>query len=506
MSRKATKKQEIHPVIAAHRALAESRQARKAGDTKRAIRLCKQLLQRHPDYVAALHEIGIAYMSVREYESALTSFVRATMLNPEDWTTLASLAQCYIQLDALEMAARTMEQAKAINNEDSEIHFTLAAIYEKQREYEKAVHSFRHALEKNPDHAAASNMLGSCLVHLGDLNEAAKAYLQSHKADPNVLAPIAASAVLPADVSLIDVEKAMKEVKTDNLLDKKDNEAREAFAEASMRHKQGDHKAAWEQLMIANRLINKKLGPQIERRKMYRNQLSALKEQAFTSITPAKADPDLPVSLFILGVSRSGKTTSERLIGDLDGVKRGYENPIVELAVKRTSQKAGLLTIGSILELPRELGKEFTKHYVAELKRRAEGTRVFTNTHPGRIGDVGLLAQLVPNSKFLFVIRNREDTALRILMKQYQDGTNAYAYSVKDTLEEVDWYHAMIRGWNKLLPEHSMIAQFEDLVENPKHLGTVMKDLCGLETGIDIELEMPDDRGCANPYLEHFKV
>ena len=103
----------VHPVLAAHRDLIEIQRARKSGDIKRAVKLGIRLCSRHPDYVGALHELGIAQMAARDYNAALNCFVRATMLNPYDWTTLASLAQCYVQLDALEMAARTMKQALA---------------------------------------------------------------------------------------------------------------------------------------------------------------------------------------------------------------------------------------------------------------------------------------------------------------------------------------------------------------------------------------------------------
>jgi len=506
LSRKSVKEQKVPRVLAAHRELSEAQSARKSGNPKRAITLYKRLLAKYPDYVGALHELGIAQMAVRDYRGALDSFIRATMLHPDDWTTLASLAQCYVQLNALEMAARTLEQARAINNNDAEIHFTLGAIYERQREYEAAETALRQALAKNPDHAMAANLRGTCLVHLGELEEAAKAFHQSHASDPARIGPIAASAQLPSGISLIDVDAAMPGVTPDQRLKANEHQATAAFAAASLFHKQAKHKEAWGQLMRANRLVRKQLDGKVQRRKIFRKQISALRDKTTAAIDSDMVNPDLPDSLFILGVSRSGKTTLERAVGGMPGVKRGYENPIVELAVNRTSQKAGLLTIGSLLELPVELGKHFTSEYVKEIKRRAGNVRVFTNTHPGRIADAGLLAQRVPNAKFVFVVRNREDTALRILMKQYQDGTNAYAYDVKEVFDEIDWYHQMISDWHERLPEISAIIEYDKFAGDPSTISQAVEKLCKLEPTTESAISIPDDRGCAQPYHGFFDV
>lgn len=497
-------KSKVHPVLAAHRELSNAQSARRSGDSKRAIKICEQLVAEFPDYVGALHELGIGLMAVRDYPAALNCFVRATMLHPNDWTTLASLAQCYIQVGALEMAVRTLEQARAFNDHDADIHFTLGVIYERQREYEAAVGAFHRALEQNPNHGQAANSLGSSLVHLGELDEAAKALHQAHIADGNVIAPIAASAQLPAGCAQFDVAAALDKAEFDARANKEEREVQIAFTKAHLYHQKDMFGEAWEQLQLANNPIRKQLRVQHQNRELFRKQVSQFVVNVFTKPIIGKTNSDLPMSLFILGVSRSGKTTVERLTGKIPGVKRGYENPIVELAVKRASQEAGLLTINSLLDLPVELGETFSTQYVTELNNRTDDSSVFTNTHPGRIGDVGLIAKLVPNAKFVFLVRNREDTAIRILMKNYSTGTNAYAYDIQDIFEEIDWYHSMMFGWHKLLPDNSIIVEYEQLVENPSKIFKLLKETIGTESATDAVPNIADDRGCAEPYLQFF--
>lgn len=72
----------------------------------------------------------------------------------------------------------------------------------------------------------------------------------------------------------------------------------------------------------------------------------------------------------------------ERLVSLLNGVKRGYENPITDNAVRRTFQTAGALTSSLYENLPASLESSCREIYLEELKRRAGSAKVFTNTHP----------------------------------------------------------------------------------------------------------------------------
>jgi hypothetical protein len=141
-----------------------------------------------------------------------------------------------------------------------------------------------------------------------------------------------------------------------------------------------------------------------------------------------------PFSLFIIGASRSGKTTLERLVGTLPRTKRGYEGRLVERAVKRASQLSGLLTLTNPNDLPQSLDDEFRRFYLEELRDVASGAKIFTNTHPGMIHGAGRIAAALPNSRFVFVKRDPNDIALRILGKKYKSG-NHYAYDIKTVFD-----------------------------------------------------------------------
>jgi len=280
--------------------------------------------------------------------------------------------------------------------------------------------------------------------------------------------------------------------------------ARMAFTRAHLFHRKGEFQAAWDQLVAANSLIAKPQAEALRHHVEGRKILSGLIDNFKVPELPTAENSAQPVSLFILGVSRSGKTTVERIVGELPGVKLGYENPIVELAVQRSAQTAGLLTIRALRDLPTSLGDAFAAHYQSKLRARASDARVFTNTHPGRIIDVGHLAARVPNVRFLFVVRDRNDTALRIFMKHFRDGGNLYAYDLQSTFAEIDWYHRTIAAWQNHLPTICRTIEYEHMVEHPREAAATAAELCGLdEVGVGT-LQISDDRDCAEPYLPFF--
>ena len=154
-------------------------------------------------------------------------------------------------------------------------------------------------------------------------------------------------------------------------------------------------------------------------------------------------------------------------------------------------------------DLPPELDAKFVDHYRNELRARTDGAKVFTNTHPGRIADVGRLANLIPNARFVFVLRKPEDLALRIYMKHFREGGNFYAYDLQNINDEIDWYHSMLAIWQKHLPDVCRTVEYERLVGEPLEITRIAADLCGLDATSDSLPPVGDDRNCAGAYAQY---
>ena len=346
---------------------------------------------------------------------------------------------------------------------------------------------------------AASGYAWAC-SSLGENEEAVAVFEKLLSGGYKRFEPLSALAALPAPLLHVDLLDEM-----DAYLkgpDQSDSDPTMiAFIRAAALDKEERYQEAWDAMVPANKAVLKTVKEQAERIRERQNRtLDLLRANPVKPASDA-SDDDTPTTLFILGPSRSGKTSMEALVARLDGVKRGYENRCVDTAIRQTFQGAGLLTNRYFEVLPPQLYPQCRTIYLEELHRRADGAKVFTNTHPSRMNDAALMSIVFPKTKFLFVKRNAEDVALRIFMRHYQSD-NSYAYDMDMIREHIDWYHEMMDLMVKKNPDHARIVHYEDMVTDPAGALKVAADLCGIAMPQGAVPAVGDDRGCAMPYKD----
>ena len=488
------------PVSDAHGRLEQAEQLRLERQLDRAQAICDQLVREHPDYMAALHTLGLVHLDKGDYQRSLDCLVRAAMHDPENWGTLTALSAAYVQLGAHEMAAQTLERARAIRPEDVSVLLTLGEIYTEEREYELARDSFRQALTLEPALAPAAVRLAIACSYLGQFAEAAQVLEGMIARGQRSLDVLVVLAGLPATVVSVDLASELEKVADDREgYDEGEFESFAAFVRAAALDRAGRPVEAWEHLVPANRAMFGAMRQQLgELAEQERASLARLRERPAGAAVGAGPEGS-PISLFILGPSRSGKTTMEHLVSALEGVKRGYENPSVDNAVRRAFQ-AGALLVGGFASLPPRLHPVCRDFYRKEIARRAGTARVFTNTGPGRIHDAALTAAVFPDTRFILLKRNFDDNVLRIFMRRYSRG-NVYAYDLQAARDHVAWYHQMTDLLAQKLPARLVrVIRYEDMIADPAAALRAAADLCGLPMPRGPLPPLGDDRGCAGPY------
>jgi len=315
-----------------------------------------------------------------------------------------------------------------------------------------------------------------------------------------LLEPIRALANLPASVVTIDLLAAVDRVVQDPDEDKVDFENSIPFFRAAALDRAGRHAEAWRELVAANRTVFFGLQKGLpELSAMGQASLASLRAHPGRSGRPDKGKR--PVSLLILGPSGCGKTTVEKLVGALPGVKCGYENPIIENAVRWTFQTANLLTISVLAHLPAQLEALFRQIYFEELARRAGSAAIFTNTLSNCVyDDVARLVSVLQNVRFVFVTRALDDNLLRIFMRKYQGGTVFYGYDLKAARDHIQWFNQMMHLMADKFPDLVRILNYEDIVADPATALRTVAHLCDVEMP-DITIpKISGDVGCASPY------
>lgn len=348
--------------------------------------------------------------------------------------------------------------------------------------------------------------LCECYLNLGDFEQAAELLLRLRKLRPDVISVPYMMMQLPEVMlgSGIDLNSAISKTRKAKGETQSEFDNKKAYVVAAVLDRQEKYEEAWKVLLAAKAKSQNDAevlwAAEAQQNRKALEVASALNGSQLPRYRDRKTTDGL-APLFILGPSRSGKTTLEKLIGSHDDVSRGYESEVVKFAVQRASQMAGLTNISDLLQLPKNLYASFANEFRQRLAEAADNHKLVTVTTPGLISSVGLLAQNLPEVRFVFVKRNRDDTALRIFMKSYRSGNN-YSQNLNNTYSYIDWYDRMIGVWSEKLRQRAIIVEYETMVAEPSSLHNSITALCGLPSG---SLELPDigsDIGASDAYKD----
>ena len=482
--------------------LEEAEGLRQKGKLDAAEAICYPLVRRHPGYVAGLHTLGLVYLDKGDFDRALDCLIRASMFDPTNWMTLTALSLTYLRLGASEMAAQTLDKALAIRPKDASIFSSLGEIHREGREYELAQQAYRQALALDPYMETPATGLALCLASLGHAAEAAKVLHEAYRRGIRSLRLLHIMTTMPAGTVPIDILGALDQLTAHGNTTDAAFKNTFLFARAAALDAAGRHDEAWEGLVAANRPLAAEYQAELKAN-IARNERSLTRLRALPTVARLPTSNDHPVSLFILGPSRSGKTTLEQLVASLDHTKAGAEVPIVEKALRRAFQAAAIPASRHLEDLPAPLLPSFREMYLEELAQRAGPAHVFTNTLPGHIHNAALLASTVPNARFLLVKRDLNDAAWRIFLTKYLIG-NPYAYDLKAIKDHLNWYNAMIDLTAGKLADIAEVVSYEDMVDDPATTLRNAAKLCGLSTNDRPMSPLQNDRGCSAPYRNFF--
>lgn len=491
-------------LVQASQRLAQAERARQLRDLSKTTQICEELLSHDPDYVAALQTLGLSLADANQHSAAFAPLSRAVMLCPMDWRLRVALSAVSLKLNHLETARMNLLAAREFAPENPDVLLMLAEVYRKERDYGEAAAIYRRCLSVDPGRSEAMRLLADCLGHMGEVDESAsllQTLIAQGKANMSTFALLCN---LPFACVRFDVLAALEEVMpgTRSGADIERAKQQAAFVRAWALNGRKDYDRAWIQLIAANGLKWKSVAAELGKEQLYRQQvLQAAKAQAAVTLPPPRTD--IPVSLFIVGPSRSGKTTLELLVGGLPQVKCGHEANIVDQAVRQATQIGGVPTRSNINFVPPQLDELFRQAYFEKLRHKAGQSVVFASTHPGRATDLLRIAAVVPNTRVVFMRRQKDDTAFRMFEKSYLDG-NSHSYDLQAIGEYLDWYSDLVDAQTRILAPIAIVIDYEDMVERPREALTRVAALCGIKAPGAINTSVSDDRGCSSPYRNHF--
>ena len=466
-----------------------------------AIDCFKRALQIQPKLIEAHNNAGNAFLAMENHKDAASLFARALKIDPEFVDARISLGRSLRKLKRFKEAADQFAIAIETAPKNAAVYREMGKLEHLRTENEAAISMLRRALELRPNYIGAKIDLAAAYWEIGEnesANEIMQAIIDSGVSHPSILPLITTRPFdVPKQYLLSEMDKLINNGETLN----EKNRENFVFTLGNIMHRVGEYKTAAKHFIEGNNLVFKRSLDEVKN-KLSRNDLClqfSLKAGPRETLNREGA----PIPLFILGPSRSGKSTLEKLFSVHAGVKCGYESADMAEAMMDAFNAAGLRGGHRYEELPENGHDIFTSTAEKLISQRADSADVLTYTLPSLIYNSNQFAYLVPNARFVFVKRNIDDLITRIFMTKYAN-ENHLLYNIGTINKYISNQFALMDDLAQKYPDIVRIIKYEDLVTDVDGSMKQVTELCGIADHDRPFPSVGNDQGCAELYREFF--
>ncbi len=399
-----------------------------------------------PDYADALNNLGTVFHKQDKWQDAEGYYRRSLELEPDDVDLQFNLACVLQDLNKLEAARAAYERTLKLKADHVKAHNKLAKLWRDEGKLAEAIAGFERAIELQPDYAEAYYNIARVHTFVPD--------------DPligRMEKLLGQEGLAQEDATFLRVALALAHEALENH-DQAFAHYRQAMEEmgAALPYDAADHGDNIEAFMT----VFDRRHPSVGER-------------------PSPAEQ---VPIFVIGMSRSGKTLAESLIAQHDEVFGAGERKDWTDGVKDLLDQRGITRpLPECMEVLSEAQiREFGDHYMAQITKSSPDSRYFVNTLPGHYLHVGLLLQALPSAILIHCHRDPVDNCLFSYFKRYAHG-NAYSYDLGNLGAFYRDYHDLMAHWLKLYGDRILTVRYEDMVQDPLEAARRLYQHCGLD-------------------------
>lgn len=442
----------------------------------------RQTLQDEPENIEVI-TLLVELVLVRGHVGEALHFLKqATQLAPENigfWVQLAQLdlhyAEGQIACSAVETALKL--SAAKIGLERAQAFVALAQLKAHENLLPEAEHSYRLALQQQPDSVAAKMGLGHLLLQWGRVTEATSLFESVAQLNPlTAWNALISTRQFPGDPTVLSLIEQMAylpslegPVRSGLLFD---------LAATYDHHK--EYAKALLFVTEANQATRQFLSYSAETHRDYCRRLQQNFSKAFFESRFDYGHPsELPV--FVCGMPRSGTTLVEQLLGGHPEIFVAGEIGLLSKLIQKL--KAWEQHLGSDLNYPecvwdltQTQAYEYANQILDELHSYHQHARYIVDKLPHNFENIGLLRLLFPNAPIIHVLRDARDVAVSNYFTHYQAkfGGMGFAYDLADIGKHLVDYQQLMQHWHKVLAKPILTVGYEELVENPETVARTM--------------------------------
>jgi len=401
----------------------------------------------NPKYFTAMFNLGELYNRTNDRLTALVYFNKALELNPNHVLTLSNLGGTLFYENQYELALKFLHKAIAIEPNHPNVLNNLAAIYLESKEYDKALPFVRRLQKLSNGYLQSWWYLALCKTFVD-------------KEDPDILQML----------------ELLKENETTA------EKFHLYFALGKAYHDCREYKTAFAYYEKANNVINKK----------HPYNLSAFKTNISKIINNHNvskikrmhlSDDNAFQPLFIVGMSRSGKSLLEKALSQHSKIDMAWE-----LGISRVieSEPFEPKPAGSYPYWLKTMSKDeavaLKEAYFERLSRDIKGKpKYIVDTLPTNFLYVGLIKWLFPNAKIIHCVREPIDACLAMYFKYYSN-SNYFTYNQEILAGYYLQYQRLMSFWSDNFEDPYLTVQYEDFVTNPQSILKTVYQYLGLRS------------------------
>jgi len=437
------------------------------------IKAYKKAIKTNDSFAEAHNNLGAALLTKGDTAEAVNSFILATEINSNFHDAFYNLGTAHRYNGDLVASEKAYTSAMKTASGSSASHNGLGLTLYLQGKLHEALKKFEQATAIEPSNAEEHCNRSRTHYSLGDISAARDVYIHALSVDKNYFQ--AANRLMAMDFGTLDLQEVERCISILQVREQDDENAEYLFFKANIEKHVGQINKAFRILQKANN-IKKLQTQQRYEASEYDYREAKIRIENWHPIHQDPS-PNSINTICILGPSRSGKSTLEKLIMPTPGLIPLFESIKIDKFQKMTARK---LTFNDLF-------------YYSEAELLKRGTKFVTSTSPTTIFHAVLLVDTLQNSYCVFVDSDPLDLGSEIFQKNYISG-NSYAYDPLQ-IQKFLTLHSQLRDTlTTKLPSRCLCISFEDLHNNKP------KVLLKLQQMISPELIINDTKRTKEPY------
>jgi tetratricopeptide (TPR) repeat protein len=439
----------------------------------------EQALELEPGLFDAFNNRGMVLQELGRFDEALACYEQALALAPGFAHAHNNRGSVLRDLERYDEALDSHNRALAISPDYAQAILNRGNVLRSQWKLDAAIADYEKALDLDPGFAEAYTCLASALQERGDIEEASRSYARAISIEPNNISPLLHlsrlhEGMLPEHLTSLWLRN-MPEIAEAT------TEPEQLFVKGNLLRHSGEIQEAFDNYLLANALIHRdRPGQNGSPGNGEEELLTRLKH--WQPRKPIARNSGKVKFLFILGASRSGKSTIESIVGNSDRVRKGYEGwrgGSARRTLDRIHDSPGGYPLDDPSEIESAVAAYLFYYGAAEVAR--DGYQVLTCTNPFAIEVAHLVFDILPSSYFIFVQRDAISNAAEIFVTWYSDRMD-HAYDPETALDHVNWYRCVTDELAAKMEGRSMVMDYGEF------LGDTASGIRSIEKLIDLDL------------------